>query len=119
MVNPEEQAQADMMIQATVEAEVDRLKWIRREQGEFTWANALGSLIVTQLSLMSHRFNPEAQSVARTGELTLKALTPQIMELYRHPLFGGGMAAGVIEELVTRHYLDVDERQLRPSLHRR
>ena len=111
MTNEKDQNR-ETMARAFAQREVNRLKQVRRKYGDEFWAQCLGDSIVSNLTLISYRQQGDSQYLAEYGKLTLLALEPQILELYKHPQFGGGMAEGIIKELASRRYLSIDVEEL-------
>ena len=102
----------ERMLEGFAAREVARIEEIRINQGDEAWAQAIGSSIVTQLSLLHIEKTPNDGYLPELGRRTLLALTPQFAALHSHPSQGHGVAAGMIEELASRRYIDLDANKL-------
>ncbi|MBP9700281.1 hypothetical protein KBD71_03280 [Candidatus Woesebacteria bacterium] len=102
----------ERMLEGFAAREVARIEEIRINQGDEAWAQAIGSSIVTQLTLQHIEKTPNDGYLAEQGRRTLLALTPQFALLHSHPTLGHGSSAGMIEELASRGYINLDVNKL-------
>ncbi len=93
--------------------ELARLQKVREQFGDEQWARSVGDSVITQLTLIIQgKAWTEHRYLALQGEYTLKLLSPLLLEIYTDPTLGVGMATGIIEELATRKFIDLDIEEL-------